>query len=55
LSIVFIFKKALEMSPENKIALVERSSCYLKLGRNDLSLADAEESLKENKEYTKVS
>ena len=41
------------MSPENKNALVERSSCYLKIGRNDLALADAEESLKDNKEFTK--
>ena len=35
-------------------ALVERSSCYLKIGKNDLALADAEESLKENREFTKV-
>ena len=27
---------------------------YLKTGKNDLALADAEESLKENREYTKV-
>jgi len=34
--------------------LVARSACYLKLGKNDLSLQDAEESLKSNKEFTKV-
>jgi len=26
----------------------------MKIGKNDLALADAEESLKENKEFTKV-
>jgi hypothetical protein len=35
--------------------LVARSACYLKIGKNDLSLQDAEESLKSNKEFTKVS
>jgi hypothetical protein len=34
--------------------LVARSACYLKIGKNDLSLQDAEESLKSNKEFTKV-
>ena len=48
------YTEALELSPDNKNALVERSACYLKTGRNDLALADAEESLKENKEFTKV-
>lgn len=43
----------MELSPGNINALVERSACYLKIGKNDLSLADAEESLKENKEFTK--
>ncbi|CAF1189292.1 unnamed protein product [Rotaria magnacalcarata] len=33
--------------------LVARSSCYLKIGKNDLSLQDAEQSLKTNKEFTK--
>jgi hypothetical protein len=42
------------LSPGNRNALVERAACYLKTGKNDLSLADAEESLKENREYTKV-
>lgn len=41
------------MSPGNKNALVERAACYLKTGKNDLALADAEESLKENREFTK--
>lgn len=36
-------------------ALVARSACYLKIGKNDLSLQDAEQSLKTNKEFTKVS
>jgi hypothetical protein len=35
--------------------LVARSACYLKIGKNDLALQDAEESLKSNKEFTKVS
>jgi tetratricopeptide (TPR) repeat protein len=43
----------LELSPGNKNALVERAACYLKTGKNDLALADAEESLKENREFTK--
>jgi hypothetical protein len=34
--------------------LVARSACYLKIGKNDLSLQDAEVSLKSNKEFTKV-
>jgi len=35
--------------------LVARSACYLKIGKNNLSLQDAEESLKSNKEFTRVS
>ena len=42
------------MQEGNKITLVERAACYLKIGKSELALADAEESLKENKEYTKV-
>jgi hypothetical protein len=34
--------------------LVARSACYLKIGKNDLALQDSEESLKSNKEFTKV-
>lgn len=48
-----IFLKVLELSPGNTNALVERSGCYLKIGRNDLALADAEESLKEDRKFTK--
>ena len=44
----------LELSPGNRNALVERASCYLKVGKNESALQDAEESLKENKEFTKV-
>jgi len=47
------YSEALEMEEGNKIALVERAACYLKLGKNSLALADAEESLKENKKFTK--
>ncbi|RNA02032.1 tetratricopeptide repeat 25 [Brachionus plicatilis] len=47
------YTEALELSPGNINALVERSTCYLKIGKNELALADAEESLKENKEFTK--
>ncbi len=46
--------KALELSPGNRAILVERASCYFKTGKFDLALADAEESLKESKEFTKV-
>jgi hypothetical protein len=35
--------------------LVARSACYLKIGKNNLALQDAEESLKSNKEFTRVS
>ena len=48
------YTEVLELSSSNKNALVERAACYLKIGKNDLALADAEESLKENKEFTKV-
>ncbi len=48
------FAKVLEMEEGKKLALVERAACYLKIGKSDLALADAEESLKENKEYTRV-
>ncbi|CAF0989858.1 unnamed protein product [Brachionus calyciflorus] len=47
------YTEALELSPGNMNALVERAACYLKTGKNDLALNDAEESLKENKEFTK--
>jgi tetratricopeptide repeat protein 25 len=47
------YTEALELGPGNKIALVERAACNLKIGRSDLALADAEESLKDDKEYTK--
>ncbi|UJR35341.1 hypothetical protein I4U23_028101 [Adineta vaga] len=33
--------------------LVARSACYLKIGKNNLALQDAEESLKSNKEFTR--
>ena len=46
--------KALELSRCNRSALVERAACYLKIGKNDLALADAEDLLKDNKEFTKV-
>ena len=42
------------MSPGHTVALVERAACYMKIGKNDLALADAEESLKENRDYAKV-
>lgn len=47
------YTEALELQEGNKIALVERAACYLKLGKNSLALADAEESLKEDKKFTK--
>ncbi len=47
------YTEALELKEGDKAALVERAACYLKLGRNELALADAEESLKEDKLFTK--
>ena len=41
------------MQEEDKGCLVARSKCYLKLGNTTLALQDAEDSLKENKEYHK--
>jgi hypothetical protein len=49
-----MFSKALELNPDSRNALVERATCYLKLGKNELALQDAEESLKQDKEFTKV-
>ena len=37
------------MLPEDKLCLVARSRCYLRLGDTALALLDAEDSLKENK------
>jgi tetratricopeptide (TPR) repeat protein len=41
------------MQEMDKAALVARSKCYLQLGSTSLALQDAEDSLKENKEYHK--
>ncbi|CAF0922726.1 unnamed protein product, partial [Brachionus calyciflorus] len=50
---ILCYTEALELSPGNRNALVERAACYLRIGKNDLALKDAEESLKENKDSTK--
>lgn len=34
--------------------MAERATCYFKNGEYDLALADADDSLKDNKEYLKV-
>ena len=47
--------QALELQPEDRPCLVERSKCYLQLGDTATALADAEASLKENKKYHRVS
>jgi len=47
------YTEALDLGEGNENALVERAACYLKIGKADLALLDAEESLKENKDFTK--
>ncbi|XP_050528852.1 uncharacterized protein LOC126898641 [Daktulosphaira vitifoliae] len=46
--------KALELSPNDKAALVSRSKCYLLLGQPHLALKDAEVALKEDSTYLKA-
>ncbi|CAF3582320.1 unnamed protein product [Rotaria sordida] len=47
-------EKATEKDTNDRLnGLVARSACYLKIGKNDLALQDAEQSLKTNKEFTK--
>jgi hypothetical protein len=43
------------LKPNEKNVLVARSRCYLALGENQLALEDAEASLKEDKDFFKVS
>ncbi|CAF2535221.1 unnamed protein product [Rotaria sp. Silwood2] len=47
-------EKSTEKDTSDRLnGLVSRSACYLKIGKNDLALQDAEHSLKANKEFTK--
>ncbi len=46
--------QALEFEPEDKLCLVARSKCYLRVGNATEALKDAEESLKEDQKYHKV-
>ncbi|CAH1732034.1 unnamed protein product [Aphis gossypii] len=46
--------KALELSPNDKTALVSRSKCYLLLGQPRLALKDAEVALNEDSTYLKA-
>ncbi|XP_050426693.1 uncharacterized protein LOC126837013 [Adelges cooleyi] len=46
--------KALELSPNDKTALVSRSKCYLLLGQPQLALKDAEVALQEDSTYLKA-
>lgn len=48
------FKKALELKPTEKFALVARSRCHLQLGDPESALKDAETSLQEDKEFIRV-
>jgi len=45
--------QALELSPNDKTALVSRSKCYLLLGQPRLALKDAEVALNEDGTYLK--
>ncbi|KAJ3215201.1 Tetratricopeptide repeat protein 25 [Clydaea vesicula] len=47
------YTRALSLRPEDKNCLVSRSRCHLQVGDADLSLLDAEESLKEDPSYFK--
>lgn len=47
------FNTALELRPGDKNCLVARSLCHLQLGQSDKALADANETLKEDKNYIK--
>ncbi|KAJ3225287.1 Tetratricopeptide repeat protein 25 [Clydaea vesicula] len=47
------YTKALEKRPGDKNCLVFRSKCYLQLGDSQSALEDAQESLKEDKEFFK--
>lgn len=48
-----VFLQALELSPNDKTALVSRSKCYLLLGQPRLALKDAEMALNEDGTYLK--
>ena len=54
-TVLSISPQALELQPEDRPCLVERSKCHLQLGDTTAALADAEASLKEDKQYHRVS
>ncbi|XP_061189173.1 outer dynein arm-docking complex subunit 4-like isoform X5 [Saccostrea echinata] len=45
------FTRAIEMNPEDKKCFVTRSKCWLQLGNAENALMDAEEALRQDKEY----
>nr|XP_022322329.1 tetratricopeptide repeat protein 25-like isoform X8 [Crassostrea virginica] len=45
------FTRAIEMNPEEKKCYVTRSKCWLQLGNAENALTDAEEALRQDKEY----
>ncbi|XP_028675435.2 outer dynein arm-docking complex subunit 4 [Erpetoichthys calabaricus] len=47
------FSNALALKPDDRICLVARSKCYLKMGDPESALKDAESSLKDDKEFFK--
>jgi len=54
-SIVILFVEALEMRPTDRKCLIARAECYHRIGEADKALADANETLKDDNRYVKVS
>ena len=52
----FLYSKqqALDLKPNDKNCLIARGQCYMRLGDAEKSLADANETLKEDPKYIKV-
>jgi len=50
-----VFIKALDMRPTDRKCLISRAQCYQYLGEADKALADANETLKDDNKYVKVS
>jgi len=47
--------KALDMRPTDRKCLIARAQCYHRLGEADKALADANETLRDDNKYVKVS
>jgi len=54
-SIVILFVEALEMRPTDRKCLIARAECYHRIGEADKALADANETMKDDNRYVKVS